>query len=317
MIGSHLVHRLLASGYRVAVLVRPRGNRVRLQQIAHELHLVEADITDGAAVRAAVVNFQPQVVFHLAGTLWGRPTVTTERHVTVSVLGTLHLLEAVHEVPGARVVFTGSSSVYGGGTRLHEGQLPTPGSINGAAKAAASLLVQTYAREHKLETVELRLFMPYGPWEHPSRLIPHVILSALSGEDVRMTQGTQQRDVIYIDDVIDALMLAATRPVHPGVVLNIGSGAGLSVRDLVGRILRLMGDPVQPRPGAVPMRPDEMMEMSADISAAREQLGWTPRISLDEGLRKSIAWFGEHRDVAKLLADPSPVREQEPVRSDA
>jgi len=108
---------------------------------------------------------------------------------------------------------------------------------------------------------------------------------------VRMTTGLQQRDLIYMDDVIEALIRAAARPIPPGSVINIGSGQPVTVLEVVERILRLMGNPVKALPGTVPMRPDEIMHMSADITVARRLLGWEPATPLDEGLRRTIAWF--------------------------
>ena len=160
-----------------------------------------------------------------------------------------------------------------------------------------------------MQTVELRLFMPYGPWEDPGRLIPHTVLAALAKREMAMTRGDQQRDLVYIEDVVDALLLAAVRPVPSGSVFNIGSGIGTPVRQIVERILRLMGDPVPPRVGALPMRPDEIMELSADITAARDVLGWQPRTPLDEGLRRCIRWFTEHPEFAAHMS----VREAEAV----
>jgi nucleoside-diphosphate-sugar epimerase len=104
-----------------------------------------------------------------------------------------------------------------------------------------------------------------------------------------------------MDDVVDALLLAAARPVPAGSVFNIGSGSAMTVRELIERLLHLMGNPVKALIGALPMRPDEIVEMSASIAAANTQLGWTPRTSLDEGLRRTIAWFTEHRELAARL----------------
>ena len=170
----------------------------------------------------------------------------------------------------------------------------------GATKACASILLQTYAKLHGTQTIELRLFTPYGPWEHPRRLIPHVILSALRGLDISMTLGEQRRDYVHVDDVVEALARAGKWPVPSGSVLNIGSGIGTPIRDIAERILDLMGNPVRLLVGDLPTRPDEIMEMSAEITAAQELLDWQPQISLEEGLRKSISWFTENHELASI-----------------
>lgn len=311
MIGANMVRRLVAEGWHVAAMVRPQGSRARLRPIEQALEMIPTDLTDAAQVHAAVDRAQPQVVFHFASTIWTHTPATPAQHLATNALGTLHLLEALRDRPQTRLVFAGSSSVYGAGAQLTEESPCEPGSVYGATKAAASLLVATYARCYRLQTVELRLFMPYGPWESPKRLVPQTILSALAGRDIPMTQGIQQRDVVYMDDVIDALWRAATQPVEPGAIFNIGSGVAITVRELVERILMLMGRPVKPLIGALPMRADEIMEMSANISAAKAQLAWEPRTSLNEGLRRTIAWFTAHRDIVDQLLPSStpPMRE--------
>lgn len=314
MVGANLVHRLVKEGNEVAVLVRPATNRLRLQHVERQLQFVCGDLRDAVSIQTAVRQIQPHVVFHLASTIWAKiPALPPSAHLETNALGTLHLLEAVRIVPGARFVFTGSSSVYGPGSQLHE-QLPlAPNTFYGATKAAASLLVQTYARVYGVSTVELRLFMPYGPWEDPNRLVPQVILSALAGRDIPTTAGMQQRDLIYMDDVVDALLLAAARPVPAGSVFNIGSGSAMTVRELIERLLHLMGNPVKALIGALPMRPDEIVEMSASIAAANTQLGWKPLTSLDEGLRRTIAWFTDHRELSARLAQRGSDSVREPV----
>lgn len=301
MIGANLAHRLVGDGFHVCLLTRPGSNRIRLQSIEPYLQVLEADITDRAAVRTAVRQAEPEIVFHLASTSFNPPTSCAETHFQVNVLGTLHLAETLRDYPDARVVYTGSAAEYGSGSQLGEDHLLLPGTILGASKAATSILLQTYARLHQMNTVVLRLFTPYGPWEHARRLIPHTILSALDGRDVTMSQGDQKRDYLYIDDLVDALILAATQPVAPGSVFNIGSGVGMPIRKVVELTLSLMGNPVGLQVGALPTRSDEIMEMSGNITAAHTVLGWQPRTSLEEGLRKAIAWFSENRELAPEL----------------
>ena len=301
MIGANLAHRLVADGHQVFLLIRESSNRVRLQSIKDRIQIFVADVLDSAAVRHVVQQVDPEVVYHLASTPFNPPTISARTHMQVIMMGTLNLLEALVDRPGVRVVYTGSAAEYGSGSQLCEDSPLMPGTILGAAKAAASILMQTYARLHQMETVVLRLFAPYGRWEHPRRLIPHTILSALDGRDVPISQGKQQRDYCYIDDVVDALILTGTRPVPSGAVFNICSGQGVPIRDVVELTLELMGNPVRVLVGALPTRPDEIWEMSGDITAAREVLGWEPRTRLEDGLRKTIAWFAENRELVSLL----------------
>jgi nucleoside-diphosphate-sugar epimerase len=305
MIGANLVRRLLEDGASVWAMVRPGGDRSRLEDLP-ALRLVEADVRDAEAVRAAVDAAQPAVVFHLASTLWARGA-TPSTHVAVNIGGTSNVLEAIRGRTGVRLVFTGSSSAYGAGRDLREDQPLQPSTVYGASKAAASLMVSAYARLHGLLTVELRVFMPYGPWEHPDRLIPHAILSALEGQPVRMTHGRQERDLVYMDDVVEALVQAGRQPVAPGTVLEIGSGRGVAVREVVDLILVLMERPVELLAGALPSRPDELMQLSADVHAAQVRLLWRPRVSLEDGLRRTIAWFTNHRAWVDRLRESSGV----------
>lgn len=303
MVGSGLARRLMSDGHEVTALIRSGASRIRLQDVEQSIRVVSGDIRDAEAVRAAVQGCDPDAVFHLASTPLNPPTTDHRTHLDTIVGGTFNLLEALKDRPHVRCVVTGTLSCYGSGAGLREDAPLQPGTMLGAAKASASLFLQAYARLYRMQLVELRLCMPYGCWEHPQRLLPHVILSALEGRDIRMTEGRQQRDVVYLDDVLEALWLAATRPVAPGAVFNIGSGVGVPVRSLVEQVLRLMGNPVRPLFGAIPTRPDEIMEMSADIGAARAGLGWSPRTSLDDGLRRYITWVEQHRDGLRALAE--------------
>ena len=163
------------------------------------------------------------------------------------------------------------------------------------------MIVQSAARLNGLQAVELRLFGPFGPWENARRIIPDTILTALSGRDVEIGHGGQERDFIYMDDVIDAFLLAAGGAAPAGAVFNIASGTGRPIKEVVSRILHTMGDPVGFHCGVRPSRPDEIWTISGDVSSAESVLGWHPRIDFDEGLRRTIQWFAEHRDIAHLL----------------
>ena len=303
-IGANLAQRLVADGHQVSLLIRDGADLVRVRPVEDRVKTYVADLLDARSVRQVLLKAEPEVVYHLASTPFNPPTIPPQTHIDVVVSGTLNLLEALADRPDTRVVYTGSGAEYGSGSRLNESSPLSPGTVLGAAKAAASILTQTYARLYGMQTVVLRLFTPYGRWEHPGRLIPHTILSALDGRDIAMSLGDQKRDYCYIDDVVEALVLAGTRPVPAGTVLNVCSGRPTAVRDIVELTLELMGNPVRALPGALPTRPDEIMEMSGDISAARRVLEWEPRVSLKDGLRETIAWFTKSRRSVEV---PKPV----------
>ncbi len=303
-IGSNLVWRLLAEGSRVGIFTLPGPDLVRMRGHESQVEILIGDLATPESIEHAIKYFQPRIVYHLASSVWARVAGTTQAdHLRVSGLGTLNLLETLKGKPETRIVFTGSAAVYGPGTLLREDSPIAPNTVFGACKAAASDLLRTYGRIWGLSTVELRFFMPYGPWEHPHRLIPQTILSALDGRDLPMTAGTQKRDPTYIDDVVEALILAGTKEVKTGSIYNIGSGQAIPVRDMVQQVFTLMQSAAKPLFGELPMRADEIMEMSADVSAARRDLGWEPRTPLADGLSKTIAWWKENRDfVTRILA---------------
>jgi nucleoside-diphosphate-sugar epimerase len=300
-IGAHLVRRLLFDGHQVFLLSLESADRSRLTEVEDHIQILPGDVTDASAVRKIVKQVKPDIVYHMASTPFNPPTISAQTHMQVIVVGTLNLLDALVDCQGVRVIYTSSVAEYGGGSELRENSPLLPGTLLGAAKAGASLLMQTYARLYQMETVVLRLFTPYGPWEGSGRLIPYTVLSALDGQDIRISSGKQQRDYVYVADVIEALLLAAERPISAGSALNICSGQGIPIREVVDQTLRLMGNPVKLLAGALPTRPDEIWECSGDNAAARSVLGWEPRTNLQDGLRKSIAWFTENRELARRL----------------
>lgn len=298
-VGANLVRRLVADGFEVWCFSRDPERRPRLRALGERTHLVTCDVTDAAAVRRFVKEADPTVVFHLAGVPFNPPGIPARTHVEVAAGGAVNVLESADA--GVRVVLTGSAAEYGGGSRIREDAPLRPGTVLGAAKAAASLLAQAYASARGLETVVLRLFTPFGPWEGAHRLVAHTTLSALRGEDVRISSGKQQRDYIFVLDVVEALVGAGTLPVPAGAAINVCSGRGVAVSDVAEMVLGLMGNPVRLLKGELPSRPDEIWEMSGDNRAAREILGWKPTTALDVGLRRSIEWITQNQKLAAEL----------------
>ena len=301
MIGAGLTRRLVREGCEVSIVAREGSSRLRLRELDSRLRWWPADVRDADAVRRVIAEAKPDVVYHLASTAFNPPTIHAEDHLQTIVVGTANVLEALRDRPEVRIIATGSAAEYGSGAGLREDAPLHPATVLGAAKAAAGVLMHTYARAYHMQTVWLRVFTPYGSWERPGRLIPATILSALQGREVRLTDGVQSRDFFHVDDLVRALALAGRTSLPAGSTLNLCSGTAVRVWEVVERILGLMGHPVRALFGALARRPDEILESSGDNSAARRLLGWIPEIGLDDGLRRTIEWFRENRQLAQQL----------------
>jgi UDP-glucose 4-epimerase len=284
-LGAGLVRRLADAAAEVHALSRrpPDGTgRVRWWR---------GDVEDEGTVRRLFHDVRPEVVFHLAGDAIGR----REREwvgplLRAHVLGTVNVLDAAVDTEVRRVVMTASM----------EEPEPTdgwarPSSPYAAAKWASSGYARMFQALYGAPVVLLRVFMVYGPGRQDLRkLIPHVALTLLAGEAPQLSSGGRQVDWVYLDDVVDALLAAAEAgPEAEGTTIDVGSGHLISIRDLVGEIVRIVGTDLEPRFGSLPERAMEQVR-AADPRQAWTTLGWEPRTPLPEGLRRTIDWYRSH-----------------------
>jgi nucleoside-diphosphate-sugar epimerase len=296
-IGSHLVKRLLAEGAVVHVLLRPGSSAGRLAAVRGELRVHEGDVTYPPSVRAAVAKSKPHVVFHLAADTGVRRLsegwAGIERSVEVNLRGTLTVLHAALESPTRvqRVVGAGGLEEYGSGpTPYVETQREQPISAYSASQVAATHYCEMLQRGTDTAIVTLRPALVYGPGQSADFLIPSLIASCLRGKDFEMTAGTQYRDLLYVDDLIDAFLLAATRRGLRGEVINVGWGEEHAIRDVAETIVRLAGGASRIRFGAKPERTADLAHLVTTTTHALDVLGWRARVPLDEGLRRTIEW---------------------------
>ncbi len=270
-VGRHLVSRLRADGWAVTGLTR-----------------ADVDLADPLAAAAAVRAADPDVVFSLAA---GRAKATpAERAATVAVNTSPWLVDALPDRCRA-VVRLGSSTEYAAGPApLAEDAPLRPRGFFGATKAAGSLLLQAAAAERGVRSAVLRAFQVYGPGDHPTRLVPVVLAAARTGSAVPLPAGVSRRDWVWVGDVVDACVRAALADhLPPGAVLNVGTGVQTSVPELVATAERVTGRPIATAPGAHPGRSWDTADWVCDPRAARELLGWTPAVGLEEGLARTWA----------------------------
>ncbi len=300
-IGSHIVEQLLADGHEVRVLDNfSTGKRHNLEfgsmhPGTGRLEILEGDVRDAAAVRAAVEGVD--VIFHQAALASVQRSIAEPTLVdAVNVGGTLHVLAAAREAGVHRVVFAGSSSVYGNAAELpkHEEQRPRPISPYGVTKLAGEEYMRVFHRVHGLETVTLRYFNVFGPRQTAdseyAAVIPIFLSRIVRGErPVIYGDGQQSRDFTFVSDVVSANLLAARAPDVAGRTINIACGRRHSILSLALKLSEFTGS--QLAPTHTDPRPGDVRHSLADIARARALLGYTPQVDFDTGLRRTCEWF--------------------------
>ena len=294
-IGSHLVEHLVRAGHEVTVLDDlSTGRRENLAPFASSLRFIHGSITDPATCAKAIAG--AHVVLHEAA-LPSVPRSVNDPFGShaVNATGTLHVLTAARDAKVQRVVYAASSSAYGDTPELpkHEGMVPRPRSPYATAKLAGENYCRAFHASYGLPTVSLRYFNVFGPRQDPSSayaaVVPKFIAAAVSNTaPVIYGDGEQTRDFTYVENVVRANLAACEAgDAALGESFNIGCGERLSINALWGRVRAIAGGTAAPR--YEPPRTGDVRDSLASVSRARELLGWTPTIGLDEGLRRTLA----------------------------
>ncbi|HBG73164.1 MAG TPA: LPS biosynthesis protein WbpP [Deltaproteobacteria bacterium] len=300
-IGSNLTRALLASGQRVRVLDNfLTGKRENLAGLtgAHgdAFELVEGDLRDPGTVCKAAAGVE--YVLH-QGALPSVPRSVADPVLTneINVAGTVNLLLAARDAGVRRVVFAASSSAYGDTPQLpkRESMAPNPKSPYAAQKLAGEHYLRIFYEIYGLETVSLRYFNVFGPRQDPgstyAAVIPRFITSVLRGVPPTVYgDGLQTRDFTFIDNVIQANLAACAAPKAAcGKVVNIACGERVSLLDILEIVYKLAGKRVPPK--FEPARPGDVRDSLADISLAKDLIGYDPKVPFAEGLARTFDWF--------------------------
>jgi NAD dependent epimerase/dehydratase len=302
-IGSHLTERLVALGANTRALVRYNSagawGWLDALPVRNEIEVILGDIRDRDSIERAVKGVD--IVFHVAALI----AIPYSYHAPLSyvrtnVEGTLNVLQSARSAGAELVVHTSTSEVYGtaqtmpiGEEHSLQGQSPYSASKIGADKMAEAI-----NRSFNLPVTIVRPFNTYGPRQSARAVIPTIVTQALTSEAIRLGNLEPKRDLNYVTDTAEGFLRAAETPAAVGQVINVGSGKEISIGELAARILRLMGKNLPVICEDQRVRPDksEVERLCADNRRAYEILGWQPRISLDEGLRRTIAWLQENNE---------------------
>lgn len=280
-LGSRLCSRLVAARAEVHAI-----SRVARVSTDANLHWRQADVEDLDSARKLVSEVEPDEIFHFGGLVNGAPElrlVVPTFHSLVT--STVNLLAVAAETGCRRVLLVGS---------LEE---PTEGSIEmsptspyGAAKWAASVYGRMFFKLFELPVVIARTYMTYGPGQPRWKVVPTTILSLLRGEPPRLSSGQRELDWVYVDDVVDGLLLAAWVPGLEGATIDLGTGTLTPIREIVAQLVELLAPAVKPIFHALPDRP-RGEERAANVADTLAKIGWAPTTSLGEGLARTVDWY--------------------------
>lgn len=297
-IGHHLVRALLERGDDVAVIDNfSTGLRSRLSVMADRIYVVEGDIRDAAALDRAMVGCE--VVFHEAALASVARSIRDPRLSNdVSSTGTIEVMLAAARAGVGRVVFAGSSSIYGDSPEMprRESQLPRPLSPYATGKLAAEFYVHSLGALNGIKTTVLRYFNVFGPGQDPeseyAAVVPRFVMAALRGERPTVYgDGTQSRDFTFIENVVQANLLASDAAAPSGITCNIGCGQSYSLLQLLDAIGAALGLNLEPEFG--PTRAGDVPHSIADISLSADLLGYRVVVPFLEGIRRTVAAYQE------------------------
>jgi len=304
-IGSHVAEALIRRGMQLSIVDNLDNfyalsrKRLNLQEIrnAGAYEFFEADVRDMDALRKVAEHVQPEIVIHLAARAGVRPSIEQPAlYESVNVAGTVNLLEIAREFKVQRLIFGSSSSVYGitNTVPFREDDLETrPISPYAATKLAAELMCYTYTHLYGLTILCLRFFTVYGPRQRPDLAIHKFTALIESGEPIPVYgDGSMGRDYTYVDDIVAGVIASleyAPEPKLPFEVFNLGNSHPVRLRELIAQLEAATGkkalqDRLPDQPGDVPIT-------WANIDKARRLLGYSPKTSMEQGLRNFVAWY--------------------------
>ncbi|MGD0207893.1 MAG: NAD(P)-dependent oxidoreductase [Verrucomicrobiota bacterium] len=295
-VGSHLTHKLLASGAQVAILVRnPEGAR-RIRDLLDRVTVIRGELSSIRACADALKSFRPDVVFHLGWS--GANSYQHQQNIDqvyLNVDGSLKLVRLTAEAGCKKFIGMGSVIEYGRFDReLHEDLPVKPDNLYGASKFGVGLLSEFLCKSLGMTFAWFRLSWGYGPDDDAARMIPYVIQSLLQRKKPSLTPGKQLWDYLYIDDIVDALRLVANLQ-RVGGTFNLGCGEPRRIREIVEFVRDQIDPSLQIGFGDIPYREGQAMSLQVNNRRLRDATGWSPKVPLEVGLRKTVQWYAARR----------------------
>lgn len=297
-IGSNLVRRLLTEGALVHVFVRSSSDHTRIKDVAGSVTLHEVDLTDLEAVKRTLDLIQPEGVFHLAALNQRYGFVPTSRDLLEgNTLVTMNLMDAMNSFGYTFFVNTGTFSEVGPKENaLKESDVCEPTEMYSISKLTTTLYAQALGRNQKKPIVTVRIFTPYGQFMQKGKIVTQLIEGALLQKEIKLSHESVTRDFIHIDDLVDLyICVAENAHTYHGEIFNGGTGIATGLGELVKMVENYTGKKI-PVVWSNQLATYDHSVWQADTTKVREKIGWTPKVSLEDGIKKSVDWFLEHQD---------------------
>ncbi|MBD9453525.1 NAD-dependent epimerase/dehydratase family protein [Rhizobium sp. RHZ02] len=292
-VGAAAVSSALSAGHDVVALVRPNGNRQRLDELG--VVVAPVNLADVAELEAAMRHHRPDVIVHSAWSGVSNASRHERLQISDNVSAALSLVDAAAAAGVSKFIGIGSQAEYGLlSGKISETVLPVPTSLYGAAKLAVQVLAAQLCADAGIDFAWLRLFSTYGPRDNPNWLIPSVIEQMLDGRRPMTTEGRQLWDYLFIDDVADAIRAVAESKQAVGI-FNLGSGKPIAVRNIIEHIRDIAAPGLDLIFGEIPYKQGQIWHMEADTDRLNKLTGFVPQVELDEGLLRTIEWHKSKR----------------------
>jgi len=298
-IGSNIVEELLRRNQTVKVIDNfSTGKRENIKAFKDRIEIIDADLATATDL-SQLLNGVEYVIHQAAIPSVPKSIIDPMRSHEANVNGTLRLLLACRDAGVKRLVYASSSSLYGDSPTLpkNEAMLPNPLSPYGAQKLFGELYCQVFTKAYGLETVSLRYFNVFGPRQDATSQYSGVLALFIPAvlQDRRPTiygDGLQSRDFTYVQNVVEANLLACRVPGNAGQVFNVACGERITVNSMLHQINAILNKTIEPM--YVEARAGDIKHSQADIKRAKEHLGYEPTVSFEEGLRRTIQWYREN-----------------------
>lgn len=292
-IGANLARRLLKDGHCVHLILRDEHKTWRLEEIMADIQCHRVDIKNQSDVEEAVSSIKPDWIFHLAA--YGAYSTQNDFQeiLNTNIIGTIHLIESAIKSGFESFINVGSSSEYGFKDHApSEREWVDPNSHYALTKAYATMYCRYMAMNHQLNIVTLRPYSVYGPYEEPIRFIPHLIVKGLECKLPPLVAPDVARDYIYVDDFIDACLLAAEKKDQEfGSFYNVGTGHQTTIKEAVEMSKEILKVSEDPQWGSMDNRNWDTNVWISNSSLIQNKLGWQPKFNFRQGFQKTVEWF--------------------------